>query len=111
MIRLAVAVIVFAFLGRPPLLERILSRIVLLPVIAAISYEVIRFNAAHGGHILARWVTAPGLLLQRLTTRVPNEGQIEVAISAMQTALAADCDEAQPSLPKPGQKPLPCEKA
>ena len=87
---MVVAVIVFAFLGRPPTWLRIVSRIVLIPVIAAVSYEVIRFNASHAGSFLSRLVIAPGLALQALTTRVPDDSQIEVAMSAMRTALAAD---------------------
>ena len=62
----------------------------LIPVIAAISYEIIRFSGTHQhlpiGQVLAR----PGLLLQRLTTRPPDDGQIEVAICAVEGALAAD---------------------
>jgi uncharacterized protein YqhQ len=85
-----VSIIVFALLMAPSMEWRILSRIVLIPVIAAVSYEIIRFSGAHQsswiGHSLAR----PGLLLQRLTTRAPDDSQIEVAICAMETAMAAD---------------------
>ena len=85
-----VSIVVFAFLGRPDLEWRILSRILLLPVIAAISYEIIRFSGAHQGNSLIRLLGSPGLLLQSLTTRVPDDSQIEVAIHAMKTAIAAD---------------------
>ena len=85
-----VAVVVFAFVGRSPLWWLILSRIVLIPVIAAMSYEVIRFSGAHQANPLTRLITYPGLLLQSLTTRVPDDAQIEVAIHAMNTALTAD---------------------
>ena len=85
-----VSIVVFALLMAPSMEWRIISRIVLIPVIASVSYEIIRFSGAHQnswiGHLLAR----PGLLLQRLTTRVPDDGQIEVAICAMETAMAAD---------------------
>ena len=87
---MVVAILVFAFVGRSPLWWLVVSRIVFIPVIAAISYEVIRFNGAHYGNSLTRLITYPGLLLQSLTTRVPDDGQIEVAIHAMKTALAAD---------------------
>ncbi len=87
---MVVAIVVFAFLGKPPMLLRILSRVVLIPVIAGISYEVIRFSGAHQGNPLVRVITAPSLLLQRLTTRRPDDSQIEVAIHAMQAAIAAD---------------------
>jgi uncharacterized protein YqhQ len=85
-----VSVVVFAAFAGLSVEWRILSRIVLIPVIASVSYEIIRFSGAHQdswiGHLLAR----PGLLLQRLTTRVPDDSQIEVAICAMETAMAAD---------------------
>ncbi len=85
-----VAIVLFVFIGRPSMEWRILSRIVLIPVIAAISYEIIRFSGAHQGNLLANVISYPGLLLQRLTTRTPDDRQIEVAISAMQSALDAD---------------------
>lgn len=69
---------------------RIASRILLLPVIAAVSYEVIRFSGRHQGSVVGTILAAPGLWLQRLTTRQPDDEQIEVAIRAMETALAAD---------------------
>ena len=87
---MVVAILVLAFTGREPLWWLILSRIVFIPVIAAVSYEVIRFSGAHQDHPVTRLMAGPGLLLQRLTTRQPDDGQIEVAISAMETALAAD---------------------
>ena len=85
-----VSVFVFALLLGPPLEWRIASRILLLPVIAAISYEIIRFSGAHQNSLLGQIVAKPGLWLQRLTTRQPDDQQIEVAIRAMETAIAAD---------------------
>ncbi len=85
-----VSVIVFALLLGPPLEWRIASRIVLLPVIAAISYEIIRFSGKYPHSLIGRALAAPGLWLQRLTTRQPDDAQIEVAIRAMETAVAAD---------------------
>ncbi len=85
-----VSIVVFAFLGRPDLEWRILSRIVLIPVIAAASYEIIRFSGVHQSWWISRQVARPGLLLQRLTTRQPDDSQIEVAICAMEGAIAAD---------------------
>ena len=85
-----VSIIVFAFLGRPPMEWRILSRIILIPVIAGVSYEIIRFSGAHQGAWAAQLFSRPGLWLQRLTTRAPEDDQIEVAICAMETAIAAD---------------------
>ena len=85
-----VSIIVFAFLGTPDLPIRIASRIVLIPLIAGVSYEVIRLNAAHSGNALVRAGTLPSLALQSLTTRPPDDGQIEVAIAAMEAAIAGD---------------------
>ena len=89
---MVVAIILFALLGRPSMELRILSRIVLIPVIAAISYEIIRFSGAHQASIIGKVVSYPGLMLQRLTTRNPDDQQIEVAISAMKSAITADED-------------------
>jgi uncharacterized protein YqhQ len=95
-----VSIVVFALLGRPPIEWRILSRILLLPVIAAISYEIIRFSGAHQQGALGQALAYPGLLLQRLTTRQPDDAQVEVAICAMQAAMAADAGQSyQPSFP------------
>lgn len=87
-----VSIIVFAFLGTPDLPIRIASRIVLIPVIAGVSYEVIRMNAAHAGNALVRASTIPSLALQSMTTRPPDEGQIEVAIAAMNAAVEGDAE-------------------
>ncbi len=85
-----VAVLVLAFVGRSPLWWLIISRIVFIPVIAGISYEFIRFGGAKSGNPYVRLITYPGLLLQRLTTRIPDDGQMEVAASAMKSAIDAD---------------------
>jgi len=98
---MVVAIIVFAFLGRPSLEWRILSRIVMLPLIAGIAYEVIRFSGLHDKNPLVQLITAPNLLLQKLTTREPDDSQIEVAVHAMQTVLAAD--EGRPLPPDAGR--------
>jgi len=82
LIVMVVSIIMFAFLGWPDLWLRILSRVVLLPVVAGIAYEIIRF----AGRSKARWVACaitPGLWLQQLTTREPSDDQIEVAIAAL----------------------------
>ena len=88
-----VSILVFSLLGHPPLWLAVLSRIALVPVIAAVSYELIRLSGAHSDRLPARIMMAPGLILQRLTTRKPDESQIEVAIAAMQKTLAADDGE------------------
>ena len=89
-----VSIIVFVMLGTPDLPIRIASRIVFIPIIAGISYEVIRFNARHSGNALVRMGTVPSLMLQRLTTRKPDDDQIEVAITAMNAAIQGDLEVA-----------------
>lgn len=87
---IVVAILVFSLLGRPSLVWSVVARILLLPVIAGISYEVIRFAGAHSDTLLGRALAAPGLMLQALTTARPRRDQIEVAIAAMKHALAGD---------------------
>jgi uncharacterized protein YqhQ len=84
---MVVSILVFSLLGRPPLLLRIASRIVLIPVIAGIAYEFIKFSAAHQDHWLMRLLIAPGLWLQGFTTRQPDASMLEVAIAALQRLL------------------------
>ncbi|MEX2430592.1 MAG: DUF1385 domain-containing protein [Dehalococcoidia bacterium] len=93
-----VSIIVFAMLGSPDWVWLVASRIVLIPVIAGIAYEVIRFNARHEDSALVRMWTLPSLLLQNLTTRPPQDDQIEVAITAMNAAIEGDAKaEPQPA--------------
>jgi hypothetical protein len=87
---LVVAIIVFALVGQPAMWLRILSRIVLIPVIAAIGYEVIQFGANHTSNPFTRALLAPGLALQAMTTREPDDTQLEVAISALREVTEAD---------------------
>ena len=88
-----VSVVIFALLLGPPLEWRIASRILLLPVIAAVSYEFLRFSGGHQDSWYGKAIARPGLWLQKLTTRQPDDAQIEVAIHAMETAIAADAGE------------------
>jgi hypothetical protein len=85
-----VSIAVFALLGNPPMLLRIVSRVVLIPVIAGVSYEVIRLSGRYQSNVLVRLFTAPSLLLQKLTTSKPDDSQIEVAIYALESAFEAD---------------------
>jgi len=82
-----VSFIVFAFLGRPDRIEQRLLRFALIPVIAGVSFELIRFAGAHYDRKWVRWMSAPGLALQRLTTREPSRDMLEVAIAALQAVL------------------------
>jgi uncharacterized protein YqhQ len=87
---LIVAIFVFALVGQPTLWIRILSRIALIPVIAVIGYEIMKFGAAHINNKIVRFLLAPGLMLQSMTTREPDDSQIEAAISALSEVLEID---------------------
>jgi uncharacterized protein YqhQ len=88
---IAFSVILFSLIpGSWPLWAKGLSRIVLLPVIAGLGYEFIKYSAKKRGHTLIEVLILPGLWLQRLTTREPSEDQIEVAIRALDEALAME---------------------
>ena len=84
---MVIAIFVFAFFGRPDWYWLIASRILALPLIAGLAYEVIRFAGKHADHKVLRAVLAPGLWLQRLTTREPSLDQVEVSIRALQEVL------------------------
>ena len=84
------SIFVFIFLGRPPLPLRILSRIVLVPAIAAVAYEFLRFTARYYSNALVRLLVTPSLALQRLTTREPDDAMVETAIVAFKRVLVAD---------------------
>jgi uncharacterized protein YqhQ len=85
-----VSVILFSLLGRPPIFIRLLSRVVLIPVIAGVAYEYIRLLARYIRNPLARLLVMPQLALQRLTTREPSPDMLEVSITALERVLAAE---------------------
>lgn len=89
---MALSAVIFSLFGRPSLARRLLLRIVMVPLLSGISYELLRLGARHSSFPLTRLLTGPGLALQRLTTREPDDAQVEVAIAAMRGAL--DLDEA-----------------
>jgi uncharacterized protein YqhQ len=84
---MVIGIFVFAFVGQPAWYWLILSRILLLPVIAGLAYELIRFAGKHQDNAILMMLLAPGLWLQRLTTRQPSLDQIEVSIRALQEVL------------------------
>ena len=97
LIVMVVSILVFALLGNPPIALRILSRVLLVPVIAAISYELLRLGAAYYRFRVVRWLMAPSLALQGLTTREPDDSQIQCAIVALERVLRTDGVEKLPS--------------
>jgi uncharacterized protein YqhQ len=96
---MVIAVFVFAFFGRPAWYWLIATRILLLPVIAGIAYELIRFAGKHQGNRVLMTLLAPGLWLQRLTTREPSLDQIEVSIRALREVLDVEARSA-PDAPR-----------
>lgn len=85
-----VSILVFSFAGTDPLWWRIGSRLILVPVVAAVSYEAIRFAGFHPRWPIVRLLFAGNIALQRLTTRPPDDEHIQVAIHAMHGAIAAE---------------------
>src|SRR5690242_2275174 len=87
---MVIAIFVFAFFGRPAWYWLVATRILLLPLIAGLAYELIRFAGKHTGNRALMTVLAPGLWLQRLTTREPTLEQLEVSIEALREVLALE---------------------
>jgi uncharacterized protein YqhQ len=85
-----IAILIFSLVGKQTFLWLIASRILLIPVIAGIAYEVTQYGARHMDNILVRWMAAPGLWLQSLTTKQPDDRMVEVAIAALKEVLMAD---------------------
>jgi uncharacterized protein YqhQ len=81
-----VSILVFSLAHFDSIAGKLLARIVLLPLVAGLSYEIIRYSAKHRNSLL-RWVTFPGLLLQKITTKPPDNAQLEIAIRALEEAL------------------------
>ena len=85
-----VSIVVFSLVGRQELPIMVASRIVLIPVIAGISYELLRFGARHRESRVVRWVFQPGIWVQKITTKQPTDDMLEVAIVSLEQALLAD---------------------
>lgn len=90
LIVMVISIFVFALVGDPPLWLKIVSRIVLIPVIAGIAYEFLKFSAAHQENPLMKLLIAPGLALQGLTTREPDLSMLEVSIAALKKLLVEE---------------------
>ncbi len=82
--------VVFAALGSPDLWLRVVSRVALIPVIASLSYELIRLGGRFYGNPIARALMWPNLALQKITTRQPDDGQVEVALRALREVMAEE---------------------
>jgi uncharacterized protein YqhQ len=90
LIVMVVSIFVFAFVVTPSLPLKVLSRIVLVPVVAGISYELMRLGAANYRFRIVKWLLAPGLALQGLTTREPDDSMIECAITSLKRVMQRD---------------------
>ncbi|MBR3281438.1 MAG: DUF1385 domain-containing protein [Clostridia bacterium] len=88
---IVISIIVYSIVGRHPnLLINVLIRLALLPLIAGVSYEIIRFAGKHTENKCIAWLNKPGMWLQRLTTREPDDSQIECAISSLKAVIPDD---------------------
>jgi len=87
---MVVTIFVYSFVGRPALPLLVLSRIVLIPLVAGIAYEVIRYAARHMDKGWVRFLMKPGLALQKLTTREPTLDQLEIAITSLKAVMTAE---------------------
>jgi uncharacterized protein YqhQ len=86
-----IMVVLSTLMGRPPLLVRLATRILLIPVVAGIAYEMLKLNAKlYDKSAVVRAFAAPGLALQKLTTREPDESMLEVSIAALKTVLVSE---------------------
>jgi uncharacterized protein YqhQ len=102
-----VSILAFSLLAGVELWVAIVGRILLIPVIAAVSYEILRWGAKRREHPVWRWLFLPGIWLQAITTKQPDDSMIEIAISSMQEALAANGDTAPEGSWDPVREPIP----
>jgi uncharacterized protein YqhQ len=105
-----VSILLFSFLAGADLWIAILGRILLIPVIAAVSYEILRWGARRREHSIVRWLFLPGIWLQSITTKQPDDSMIEIAIASLQEALAANGDTAPEGSWDPEREPIPDAK-
>jgi uncharacterized protein YqhQ len=87
------SIVAFSLVGRQEPLVMVGSRLLLIPVIAAVGYEILRFGARHRANPLVKVLLYPGLLVQMITTKQPTDDMIEVAIVSMEQALEADGEQ------------------
>jgi uncharacterized protein YqhQ len=108
LIVLLLFILLSTLMGRPGLLLRLGSRIVLIPVVAGIAYELMKWMAKHyETSRLVRVMLAPGLALQRLTTREPDQAMLEVSIKALREVLDSEGLLANDPHPIPSPSPIP----
>ncbi len=101
-----VSIVVFSVVGRQAIPVMVASRIVLIPVIAGISYELLRFGARHRDSRIVRWIFEPGIWVQKITTKQPADDMLEVAIVSLEQALLADGEALPDGAGRIGRSPL-----
>lgn len=102
-----VSIILFSLLAGQSLVVSIIGRIVLIPVVASLSYEVLKWGAKRRDDRAVRWLFLPGIWLQAITTQPPDDSMIEVAIASMQEAIAANGETAPDGSLDPVREPMP----
>jgi uncharacterized protein YqhQ len=101
-----VSILVFSLLAGQDLLISVVGRILLIPVIASVSYEILRWGAKRREHWSVRWLFLPGIWLQAITTKQPDDSMIEVAVASVQEALAANGETAPEGSMDPLRDPI-----
>jgi uncharacterized protein YqhQ len=107
---LVVTIFVFALFGTPPLMWRVVSRLIAIPLIAGLAYEALRLGARFPNAAVMRASMRPGIWLQKITTRQPDRSQIEVAVASFQELRRAEHSAAaagEPTADQPGELPEP----
>ena len=102
-----ISILVFSLLAGQDLVVSIVGRIVLIPVVASVAYEVLRWGARRRDQWWIRWLFLPGIWLQAITTKQPDDSMIEVAVASMQEALAANDETAPEGSIDPAREPIP----
>ncbi|MEP7359990.1 MAG: DUF1385 domain-containing protein [Chloroflexota bacterium] len=105
------SILMFSLLAGQNIWVSIIGRVLLVPVIASLAYELLRFGARYRHHWWIRWLYLPGIWLQAITTKQPDDAQIEVAIASMQEALAANGEAAPAGSLDPVRSPIPMASA
>src|SRR3954451_18406086 len=103
---IALSIVAFSLVGRQDAVVMVGSRILLIPVIAALGYELLRWGARHRGNPIVKAIMAPGILVQMITTKQPSDDQIEVAIASMEQALVADGEAVPTGSEEPEREPM-----
>jgi uncharacterized protein YqhQ len=103
---IALSIVAFSLVGRQSPVVMVVSRILLIPVLAAVGYEVLRLGARYRANPVVRAIMWPGILVQMITTKQPSDDQIEVAIVSMQQALEADGEAIPAGSDQPERLPL-----